>query len=139
MEINKEQMDELHKELSDGIIIKKVNNPNSQDVEIFKNIDMPIMAYKTNNKMDIVNNERFVIDTVIDGVIYYSNDMKKNLQIKVTDFQSFFNIAYATTIHKSQACTFNFNYTIHEWEKLDSRLKYVALSRATNKDKINIM
>jgi ATP-dependent exoDNAse (exonuclease V) alpha subunit len=100
---------------------------------------MPIMAYKTNNKMNIVNNERFVIDTVIDGVIYYSNDMKKNLQIKVADFQSFFYIAYATTIHKSQACTFNFSYTIHEWEKLDTRLKYVALSRATKKDKINIM
>ena len=100
---------------------------------------MPIMAYKTNNKMDIVNNERFVIDTVIDGVIYYSNDMKKNLQIKVADFQSFFYIAYATTIHKSQACTFNFSYTIHEWEKLDTRLKYVLLSRATNRDKINII
>ena len=139
MEINKEKMDELHKELGDGIIIKKINNPNSQDVEIFKNIDMPIMAYKTNNERDIVNNERFVIDTVIDGVIYYSNDMKKNLQIKVADFQSFFYIAYASTIHKSQACTFDFSYTIHEWEKLDTRLKYVALSRATKKDKINIM
>ena len=29
-------MDELHKKLGDGIIIKKVNNPNSQKVEIFK-------------------------------------------------------------------------------------------------------
>jgi ATP-dependent exoDNAse (exonuclease V) alpha subunit len=139
IEINKQIMELMHKKHGSGLKIKKINNPNSQDVEIFKGIDMPIMAYKTNNKMDIVNNERFIIDTVIDGVIYYSNAMKKNLQIKVADFQSFFYIAYASTIHKSQACTFNFSYTIHEWEKLDTRLKYVALSRATEKDKINIM
>jgi len=97
------------------------------------------MAYKTNNKMNIVNNERFVIDTIINGVIYYSNNMKKQQEIKVDEFQNYFYVAYAATIHKSQACTFDFSYTIHEWEKLDTRLKYVALSRATNKKKINIM
>ena len=100
---------------------------------------MPIMAYKTNNKMNIVNNERFIIDTIINGVIYYSNKMKKQQEIKVDEFQNYFYVAYASTIHKSQACTFDFSYTIHEWEKLDQRLKYVALSRATDKKKINIM
>ena len=89
--------------------------------------------------MNIVNNERFVIDTIINGVIYYSNEMKKLQEIKVDEFQNYFYVAYATTIHKSQACTFDFPYTIHEWEKLDTRLKYVALSRATKKKKINIM
>ena len=139
MEINKNIMDVMHKRHGNGITIKKINNPNSQDVELFKNINMPIMAYKTNNKMNIVNNERFVIDTIINGVIYYSNEMKKLQEIKVDEFQNYFYVAYASTIHKSQACTFNFSYTIHEWEKLDTRLKYVALSRATEKKKINIM
>jgi ATP-dependent exoDNAse (exonuclease V) alpha subunit len=74
-----------------------------------------------------------------EGTIYYSNEMKKLQEIKVDEFQNYIYVAYASTIHKSQACTFNFSYTIHEWEKLDTRLKYVALSRATNKNKINIM
>jgi ATP-dependent exoDNAse (exonuclease V) alpha subunit len=132
-------MDLMAEKHGKGINIKKINNPNSQDVQLFKNINMPIMAYKTNNKMDIVNNERFIIDTIIDGVIYYSNSIKKHMEIKVDDFQNYFYVAYASTIHKSQACTFDFPYTIHEWEKLDTRLKYVALSRATNKNKINII
>ena len=132
-------MDSLRKKYGNGIKINKINNPNSQDVEIFNDINMPIMSYKTNKKLNIVNNERFVIDDVRNGIIYYSNDMKKDQEIKVNEFQNFFYIAYATTIHKSQASTFDFSYTVHEWNKLDTRLKYVALSRATNKNKINIL
>lgn len=139
IEINKKIMDSLREKHGKGFEIKKINSPNSQDVEIFNDINMPIMAYKTNKKMNIVNNERFVIDCVRNGIIYYSNDMKKDQEIKADEFQHFFYIAYASTIHKSQACTFDFSYTIHEWEKLDTRLKYVALSRATNKEKINII
>ena len=54
------------------------------------------------------------------------------------DFQHYFYVAYAITIHKSQGSTFDFSYTIHEWDKLDNKLKYVALSRATDKEYINI-
>jgi ATP-dependent exoDNAse (exonuclease V) alpha subunit len=139
MEINDNIMDLMSEKHGKGIKIKKINNPNSQEVELFKNINMPIMAYKTNNKMNIVNNERFVIDTIINGVIYYSNNMKKQQEIKVDEFQNYFYVAYATTIHKSQACTFDFPYTIHEWEKMDDTLQYVALSRSTKKEYINII
>jgi ATP-dependent exoDNAse (exonuclease V) alpha subunit len=55
------------------------------------------------------------------------------------DFHRHFYVAYAITIHKSQGQTYNKPYTIHEWNKLDKRLRYVALSRATKKDYINIM
>ena len=36
-------------------------------------------------------------------------------------------MAYCITIHKSQGSTFDFSYSIHEWEKLDETLKYVSL------------
>jgi hypothetical protein len=42
------------------------------------------------------------------------------------------------TIHKSQGASFNNKYTIHEWNRLDRRLKYVALSRATNENNVKI-
>jgi hypothetical protein len=41
-------------------------------------------------------------------------------------------------IHKSQGASFDKKYTIHEWARLDRRLKYVALSRATNENNVKI-
>ena len=43
-----------------------------------------------------------------------------------------FSPAYGITCHKSQGSTFNYDYTIHEFSSFDDRMKYVALSRATN-------
>ena len=48
-------------------------------------------------------------------------------------------VAYCITIHKAQGLSYDHAYTIHEWHKLDARLKYVALSRCTKLEYINIM
>ena len=63
------------------------------------------------------------------------------LDIPFNLFQRLFYVAYCITIHKSQGTTFDFPYTIHEWshKRFDARLKYVALSRATNLENINVM
>ena len=50
-----------------------------------------------------------------------------------------FNVGYCITTHKSQGETFQEPYTIYEWKKMDSTLRYVSLSRSTNKDFINII
>ena len=63
----------------------------------------------------------------------------KSIEINIHNFQFLFYVAYAITIHKSQGSTFDFKYSIHEWEKLDETLKYVSLSRATKKNLINII
>jgi len=60
-------------------------------------------------------------------------------QIKINEFQSLFLPAYCITIHKSQGMTINEPFTVHQWGILDERLKYVALSRATNEKLINIV
>ena len=54
-------------------------------------------------------------------------------------FKKMFNIAYCTTVHKSQGETYKHEYTIHEFERFSDSLKYVALSRATDIKLINIM
>ena len=137
MAINKKYMDKAN-EFNDGLKLDKVKgNANSQDVILHEKT--PIMAYKNNTKLDIVNNERFVIDDICKDTIYFSNDKKKNLSINISEFQKNFYVAYASTIHKSQAATFDFPYTIHEWHKLDKRLKYVAISRATKLKNVNII
>jgi hypothetical protein len=50
-----------------------------------------------------------------------------------------FNVAFCITCHKSQGATFDEPYTIYEFDQFDSRLKYVALSRATDINLINII
>jgi hypothetical protein len=123
-----------------GLVLPKRDfNDNSQAVNLFKNT--PIISMKNNTKLNIVNNEQFTIDKIDSHTIYFSNDMKKGLTIPIDQFQRTFFVAYAMTIHKSQGATFTKPYTIHEWNhpRMDKRLKYVALSRATSKDLINIM
>jgi hypothetical protein len=110
---------------------------NSQDVNLF--INMPIISYKNCKAMDIVNNESFKITNIDNEYIEFGNKRIKNLTIGIEDFQKFFFVSYAITIHKSQGDTIKKSFTIHEWDKLDSRLKYVALSRATTCDNINII
>ena len=55
-------------------------------------------------------------------------------------FTRLFYPAYAITIYKSQGSTFDHSFTVHEWNHpyFDSRLRYVALSRATLLENINI-
>jgi hypothetical protein len=44
------------------------------------------------------------------------------------DFQKLFRVGYAFTIHACQGMSIETPYTIHEWERMHKKLKYVALS-----------
>ena len=115
------------------IIIEKLSyDDNSQKVRLFPRV--PIIAKISNEDMNIVNNQMFTVHHVT------NESYDKNLiLIPIHEFQRMFYVAYAITIHKCQGETYNEPYTIHEWERLDRRLKYVALSRATDKNLINII
>ena len=71
--------------------------------------------------------------------IFIQDGSNNKLEIPIDKFQKFFYVAYCITTHKSQGSTFNHGYTIHEYDKFDSRLKYVALSRSTDIKNINIV
>ncbi len=138
-EINRYFMNKMiAKHNNKGLVLPKSQHiDNSQDVNLF--VGMPIIAYKNCKAMDIVNNETFKITDIDDQYIEFGNKRVKDLKVKIENFQKFFFVAYAITIHKSQGDTIKKPFTIHEWEKLDKRLKYVALSRATTCDHINII
>ena len=65
-------------------------------------------------------------------------DDDEQIKIPFDQFQHLFYVAYCKTIYKSQCISINEPYLIHDWDKLDSRLKYVALTRSTDIKKINI-
>ena len=99
---------------------------------------MPVIARINNKGMDISNNETFMIKEVNESQVKLSGEGKA-ITIATKTFNSLFNVAYAITTHKSQGATFNHPYTIHEWTRFTKRMKYVALTRATNKSFINII
>jgi ATP-dependent exoDNAse (exonuclease V) alpha subunit len=110
---------------------------NSQDITVVAG--MPIIARKTTATLDILNNETFKINKVESMTITIENFEGTKTQIKKEDFTRLFHLAYCLTVHKSQGETYSNNYTIYEWFKFSDRMKYVALSRATNKKYINII
>jgi len=139
IEINRYIMNKMiAKHKKKGVALQKLPNiEHSQDVNLF--VGMPIISYKNCKQLDIVNNESFKIIDIVDDYIIFSNGRATKYYININDFQKYFFVAYAITIHKSQGDTIKRPFTIHEWEKLDNRLKYVALSRATTCEHINII
>jgi ATP-dependent exoDNAse (exonuclease V) alpha subunit len=139
MEINRYYMNKMiAKNKSKGLYLPKLRYvENSQDVNLFEG--MPIIAYKNSAKYNIINNESFKITDIDDDCIEFGNKREKCLSIPIDEFQKYFFVSYAITIHKSQGDTIKKSFTIHECDRLDKRLKYVALSRATTCDHINII
>ena len=51
----------------------------------------------------------------------------------------YFDYAYATTIHRAQGSTITAPYSINDWnDRLSKKLKYVAVSRTSDKENIQI-
>jgi hypothetical protein len=64
---------------------------------------------------------------------------RKSIEIPIKEFQRLFYVAYCITACISQGSTYDHEYTLHEFERYDNRMKYVALSRATDVKHINIV
>jgi ATP-dependent exoDNAse (exonuclease V) alpha subunit len=140
IQINKYMMDKVVKANKGRKQILKFNklayDDNSQDVELLSG--MPIIARKNCKELNICNNETFTIKEIKHTKnIIIIEDVDKKQEIKFEDFQKLFYVAYCITVHKSQGQSFNHPYTIHEFERFDDRMKYVALSRATDIKFIN--
>ena len=88
---------------------------NSQDVTLYPKL--PVICKKNDQEKELINNEQFVVSKLTPDSVYVKND-ERELRINIDNFQEFFYPAYCITIHKSQGCTYNFPYTIHEFHKL---------------------
>jgi len=113
---------------------------NSQDMRLLPG--MPVIARVNNKSFDICNNQLFTIKKITAEKISILGDdqyIETDFLIKDNVFQKLFYPAFCITCHRSQGSTFDHPYSIHEFEKFDERLKYVALSRATDINMINIV
>ena len=103
-------------------------------------VNTPIIAKVNNKDVGFVNNERIIMKDINKNIITIENEKNKIIfdAVKEDAFQRCFWVAFATTCHSSQGLTINQAYLIHQWNKYTDKMKYVALSRATEYENINI-
>jgi hypothetical protein len=87
--------------------------------------------------VELKNNEEFEVIDMNDKNILIKND---RLQIELSH-QNFkqFDLAYCITTHVSQGSTYNFPYSIYEYQYFDQPLLYTSMSRSTQKSYINLI
>jgi ATP-dependent exoDNAse (exonuclease V) alpha subunit len=140
-EINDKYMNAAWKKAKTKNYIKLEKLPydeNSQDVTLVNKT--PLIGKVNNSKLGIINNERYTITKVDINArhITIKND-RNEIVIHAENFQKLFRIGYAFTTHSSQGMSIDKPYTIHEFNRMSKKLKYVALSRSTKHEYINIM
>ena len=140
-QINKKYMDVAYKKAktSNYMTLKKLEyDDNSQDVILVNKT--PLIAKVNNGNLKLINNERYIIKKVDKNTkeIIIKND-RNEIKIKSDEFQKLFRIGYAFTTHSAQGMSIDKPYTIHEFNRMDQKLKYVSLSRATKHENINII
>ena len=89
--------------------------------------------------MGFINNQRFKIKKLGVFTITIKDDKGNTREINNNDFQKYFMVAFASTVHSAQGMSIGQSYTIHEWDRMDQRMLYVALSRSRSLEYIHIM
>ncbi len=106
---------------------------------VILNKGVQIISKVNNEDIGIFNNQRFKMVKYDTFSITMKDDFKKLIKIIIPDFQKYFLVGYATTTHSAQGMSIGEPYTIHERDRMDQRLQYVALSRFRSIEYINIM
>ena len=98
-----------------------------------------IIAHKTNKQQDILNSQTFIITKITNETLTYKND-DDIYTLSIDIFHKYFYLGFCITIHASQGETFTKKYTIYDWnvDCVCNKAKYVALSRGTNINNIQI-
>jgi hypothetical protein len=99
---------------------------------------MPLISRTNAKSIDVLNNEMFKCKSINEDVIIVTNELK-TLEIPKNIFHKIFLLQFCITTHKSQGIDLNEKYCIHEYNKFYEKLKYVAISRSTKYENINIV
>jgi hypothetical protein len=100
---------------------------------------LPIICKKTAtiNEQAVRNNEEFEVVELKDKTLKIKSDITdETIEIKYDDLKHF-DLAYCLTCHCVQGSSFDFDYSIYEWQMFDKYMMYVAVSRARARKYIN--
>jgi hypothetical protein len=151
--VNKMWNDKL-KGANDLLIPKYTNDKNvndehakqSQDMYIYNGLPVIAMRTKwdTEEGLLFANSETFEICDIGDDYVSVYNERPddngdKEIYIyncPIEDFNKYFVMNYCSTTHKCQGETITENFTIYDWNAMDTKLRYTALSRAKKVEQV---
>jgi energy-coupling factor transporter ATP-binding protein EcfA2 len=139
-EINHIKMKELYNKRKSRTGLKLAALPyDERSQAVILNKGVPIICKVNNEEMGFINNQRFKIKKLGVFTITIEDDKGNKKEINHNDFQKYFLVAYGCTVHSAQGMSIDEPYTIFQWDRMDQRLKYVALSRSRSLEYIHIM
>ena len=139
----KKNQDKIHLKITDYIDEKIDEKSNLQNDHIAFDGE-PVIAIINNKKENYYNSEKYTVKKIgpTEIILLGEPNEEGEQKEKVVNTEQFFKDfvpSYATTVHKAQGKTLRIPFTIFEWEKMrDKKMKYVAISRATKIENINI-
>jgi hypothetical protein len=116
-----------------------------QNVWIYENL--PVISRRTIDEGDVmVSNESFYVKSFNkDEITLISkrfdeddNEYEHKVVLNTNDFHEYCLVNYCSTVHKNQGDTITEDFTILEWDIMDIKLRYTALSRAKNVNQVHI-
>lgn len=93
---------------------------------IWGGVGTKVFSKVTIKNMDIVKNETYKVESVINGEIKLEG---VDYTISKSVFDSSFVWGYCGTVHKSQGDTYHSDIGIHDWEVMPIDVKYTAITR----------
>jgi ATP-dependent exoDNAse (exonuclease V) alpha subunit len=117
-------------------IERNPDDPNSQDVHLM--VGSPVIAIRNNKTVGIVNGETFAVKS-LNPLLICSKVTGDVVELTPNLFRDNFYVNFCSTVHKCQGETYTEPFTIHEWNRMSTKMKYTAISRATRKNLINVM
>jgi len=110
-----------------------------QRIWIYKGLPVQCKVNTTINVIQLSNGDILTVgDYDAETITMVRGFDEATVSVPMADnFIYSFYPAYCLTIHSAQGQTFDENYTLHEMDRYDPRLLYVALSRCTDLTQIH--
>jgi hypothetical protein len=117
----------------------------TQGMYIYENIR--VIARKTVEGGNImINSETYSVINFDDTHIYLycerpDDDGEKvdhSIDVEINKFNELFALNYCSPTHKKQGATITENFTIYDWNQMNTKCRYTALSRARKPEQVSI-
>ena len=102
----------------------------TQDTWVYEGL--PVITRETVKGL-FYNQQRFTVSKVANGMVELGT-----IEIETDNFLKYFAMDYCTTVYKYQGDTIYDDFTIHDWNLMNKKLRYTALSRAKSVSQISI-
>lgn len=109
--------------------------------KIYLYVGLPVISVRTQENINLYNSEQWIVESFNDKEVnlHSPDDENEKLVLPVEGFADLVRPAYSVSAYKCQGKTFKFPYSIHDWDRLDDRGRYVCMSRGTKLSDVNIV